>query len=138
MPASLTTSNGPSWRHQPLSPSTVDTFIETYRRVSDANDTVLTRFIQVANRFHQAGITFLLLKGADVISRLYGVRGSRPIADIDLLIHEADREQIDDVLTRIGFVQQIDGNPAYASSELGFSLDLVTTLWYLNEQELAD
>ncbi|MEO7859309.1 MAG: hypothetical protein ABIU05_02510, partial [Nitrospirales bacterium] len=35
------------------------------------------------------------------------------------------------------FTQQIDGNPAYRSSQSTLSLDLVTNLWYLDEEGLA-
>ncbi len=118
--------------------STLDDLLEAYCRVSATNKAVLGHFMLVAQQFQHEGIEFLLLKGADVISRLYGVRGSRPISDVDLLVHDADLPVIDQLLTSLGFIQQIDGNPSYASSELGLSLDLVTTLWYLDEQDLAD
>ncbi len=118
--------------------STLDDLLEAYGKVSAANRTVLDGFVLVAQQFRQQDIAFLLLKGADVISRLYGVRGSRPLSDIDLLVHEVDLPAIDRLLTSLGFVQQIDGNPSYASSELHHSLDLVTSLWYLDEYQLAD
>lgn len=116
---------------------TLDRFIERYQRVSLWNQTVLRQFAFVAEAFHQVGIPFLLLKGADVISRLYGIHGSRPLADIDLLVHRQDLPAIDKLLTQLSFVQQIDGNPAYRSSSLGLALDLATSLWYLDEEESA-
>jgi hypothetical protein len=118
--------------------STLDDLLEAYSRVSTENRVVLERFMLIAGQFQQQGIAFLVLKGADVISRLYGVRGSRPLSDVDLLVHDRDLPAIDQLLTGLGFVQQIDGNPSYASADLGLSLDLVTTLWYLDERGLAD
>lgn len=118
--------------------STLDDLLERYSLVSTGNRSVLERFTRVAQQFQQAGIPFLLLKGADVISRLYGVRGSRPISDVDLLVHETDLPAIDALLTQLGFSPQIDGNPSYVSPGQGLSLDLVTTLWYLDKQGLAD
>jgi hypothetical protein len=79
-----------------------------------------------------------VLKGADVISRLYGVQGARPLSDVDLLVRESDVPTIDRLLRSLGFTQQIDGNPSYASSERGLALDLATTIWYLDEQGLDD
>lgn len=118
--------------------STLDDLLERYSLVSAGNRVVLEQFTLIARQFHQQGIAFLVLKGADLISRLYGVRGSRPISDVDLLVHERDLPAIDRLLAGLGFVQQIDGNPAYASIELGLSLDLVTTLWYLDERGLTE
>ncbi|MDH4084015.1 MAG: nucleotidyltransferase family protein [Nitrospira sp.] len=117
--------------------STLDDLLETYTQVSVRNRAILEEFMVIARRFHQHGIAFIVLKGADVISRLYGVRGARPISDVDLLVHESDLPAIDRTLRNLGFTQQIDGNPAYASADGTLSLDLITTLWYLDQQELA-
>lgn len=118
--------------------STLGDLLETYSKVSAVNRTMLERFALVARQFQEQDIAFLVLKGADLISRLYGVRGARPLSDVDLLVHEDDLPAIDRLLTSRGFVQQIDGNPSYASSELGLALDLATSLWYLDELQLAD
>lgn len=116
--------------------STLDDLLEAYTQVSVRNRAILEEFTLIAQRFHQQGIAFIVLKGADVLSRLYGVRGARPLSDVDLLIHESDLPAIDRELRHLGFTQQIDGNPAYTSAEGALSLDLITTLWYLNQQEL--
>jgi hypothetical protein len=118
--------------------STLDDLVEAYSRVSAANRTILDRFRTVAQLFHQQGIPFLLLKGADVISRLYGIRGTRPLSDVDLLVLDSDLPAIDRLLTGRGFERQIDGNPSYVSADRGLSLDLVTSLWYLTDQELTE
>ncbi len=117
--------------------STLDDLLEAYTQVSIRNRAILEEFTLIAQRFHEQGIAFIVLKGADVLSRLYGVRGARPLSDVDLLVHESDLPTIDRELRNLGFAQQIDGNPAYASAEGTLSLDLITTLWYLDQQELA-
>jgi hypothetical protein len=117
--------------------STLDDLLEAYTQVSIRNRAILEEFTLIAQRFRQQGIAFIVLKGADVLSRLYGVRGARPLSDVDLLVHESDLPTIDRELRTLGFTQQIDGNPAYASAEGTLSLDLITTLWYLDQQELA-
>jgi len=116
--------------------STLDDLLEAYTQVSVKNRAILEEFTLIAQRFHQQGIAFIVLKGADVLSRLYGVRGARPLSDVDLLVHESDLPAIDRELRNLGFTQQIDGNPAYASAGGTLSLDLITSLWYLDQQEL--
>ena len=116
--------------------STLDDLLEAYTRVGVRNRAILDEFALIAQQFHQHEIPFIVLKGADVISRLYGVRGARPLSDVDLLVHESDLPTIDRELRHLGFTQQIDGNPAYTSAEGTLSLDLITTLWYLDQQEL--
>ncbi len=118
--------------------STLDDLVDAYVRVSSRNRMMLNAFAPIAQQFRQHEIAFIILKGADVISRLYGVRGSRPIADIDLLVHESDLPAIGRLLGNLGFTQQIDGNPSYASSEHGLALDLITSFWYLDDQELRN
>ena len=116
--------------------STLDDLLEAYTQVSVRNRAILEEFTLIAQRFHQQGIAFIVLKGADVLSRLYGVGGARPLSDVDVLVHESDLPAIDRELRHLGFTQQIDGNPAYSSAGGTLSLDLITTLWYLDQQEL--
>ena len=116
--------------------STLDDLLEAYTQVSVRNRAILEEFTLIAQRFHQQGIAFIVLKGADVLSRLYGVGGARPLSDVDVLVHESDLPAIDRELRNLGFTQQIDGNPAYASAGGTLSLDLITSLWYLDQQEL--
>lgn len=118
--------------------STLDDLVDAYARVSSRNRLMLEAFALIAQQFRRQGIAFIVLKGADVVSRLYGVRGSRPIADVDLLVHESDLPAIDRLLGNLGFTQQIDGNPSYASSEKSLSLDLISSIWYLDDRELSD
>jgi hypothetical protein len=118
--------------------STLDDLLERYTQVSESNQTVLRHFTAIAHAFRRAEIACIVLKGADVISRLYGLHGTRPLSDVDLLVREADLPAIDRLLTSLGFAQQIDGNPSYRRSDWGLSLDLATTLWYLDERQLAE
>ncbi|MEW6248183.1 MAG: nucleotidyltransferase family protein [Nitrospirota bacterium] len=117
-----------------MSPSTLDDLAEAYSRVSLANKRTLDRFVQVGRLFHDGGIDFIVLKGADLLSRVYGVRGLRPITDVDLLVHERDLWKIDEILTASGFRRLIDGNPAYVSPEGGLILDITTAVWYADDQ----
>ena len=50
--------------------STLDDLLEAYGRVSTANRAMLHGFASVAESFHREHIRFVVLKGADVITRL--------------------------------------------------------------------
>jgi hypothetical protein len=117
--------------------STLDDLADAYTQVSLINKRLLDEYELVGLAFRRLGIECILLKGADLLSRLYGVRGTRPLSDIDLLVHEQDLPAIHRLLIEIGFTQQIDGNPAYCSSQSRLFLDLITNLWYLDEEGLA-
>jgi hypothetical protein len=117
--------------------STLDDLADAYTQVSLINKRLLDESEIVGQAFHRQGIECIVLKGADLLSRLYGVRGTRPLSDVDLLVHEQDLPAIHRLLIETGFAQQIDGNPAYCSSQSTLSLDLVSELWYLDEEGLA-
>lgn len=118
--------------------STLDDLADAYCRVSNGNAAALDQCQALAALFEQARIPFVVLKGLAVLLQLYGIRGTRPLSDVDLLVHEADLGTIDRILTEAGYARQIDGNPCYASPGNGLAFDLVTTLWYLDEQGLAE
>lgn len=117
--------------------STLDDLADAYTRVSLINKRLLDECAIVVQTFHRQGIDCILLKGADLLMRLYGMRGTRPLSDVDLLVHAQDLPAIHRLLIENGFSQQIDGNPAYRSSQSTLSLDLISDLWYLDEEELA-
>jgi hypothetical protein len=117
--------------------STLDDLADAYTQVSLINKRLLDEYEIIGLAFQRQGIECILLKGADLLSRLYGVRGTRPLSDVDLLVHEQDLPAIHRLLIEIGFTQQIDGNPAYYSSQSTLSLDLVSNLWYLDKEGLA-
>ncbi|MBK5282533.1 MAG: nucleotidyltransferase family protein [Nitrospiraceae bacterium] len=117
--------------------STLDDLADAYSQVSLINKRLLDEYEIVGQAFHQQGIECIVLKGADLLSRLYGVRGTRPLSDVDLLVHAPDLPAIHRLLTKTGFAQQIDGNPAYRSTHSTLSLDLIPDLWYLDEEGLA-
>lgn len=120
-----------------MTSSTLDDLADAYTQVSLINKRLLDEYEIIGLAFHRQGIECILLKGADILSRLYGVRGTRPLSDVDLLVHEQDLPTIHQLLIEIGFTQQIDGNPAYYSSQSTLSLDLVSDLWYLDKEGLA-
>lgn len=117
--------------------STLDNLADAYTQVSLINKRLLDECEIIGLAFQREGIECILLKGADLLSRLYGVRGTRPLSDVDLLVHEQDFPAIHRLLIKTGFVQQIDGNPAYVSPQSTLSLDLISELWYLDKEGLA-
>ena len=117
--------------------STLDDLADAYTQVSLTNKRLLDEFEVVVRTFHGQGIECIVLKGADLLSRLYGMRGTRPLSDVDLLVHPQDLPAIHRLLIERGFSQQIDGNPAYVSSQSTLSLDLASDLWYLDDEGFA-
>ncbi|MEQ1795781.1 MAG: nucleotidyltransferase family protein [Nitrospira sp.] len=118
--------------------STLDDLADAYAHVSSGNAAAMDQLHSFAALLEQAQIPFLVLKGLDVLIRLYGIRGIRPLSDIDLLVHETDLGTLDRILIEAGYTRQIDGNPCYASPGNGLSFDIVTTLWYLDKEGLAE
>jgi hypothetical protein len=117
--------------------STLDDLADAYTAVSLVNKRLLDEYETIGQAFQRQGIDCILLKGADLLSRLYGMRGTRPLSDVDLLVHGRDLPAIHRLLLEAGFTQQIDGNPAYLSPQSGLSLDLIPELWYLDKEGLA-
>lgn len=115
--------------------STADRLIESYALIGAANKRSLEQLRLVLREFQAQGIVCILLKGADLIQRLYGVWGLRPMVDVDLLVREHDLPAIDRIVTGLGYLPQIDGNPAYRSAEGTLALDLITEIWYTDDTE---
>jgi hypothetical protein len=57
------------------------------------------------------------------------------MADVDLLVRQRDLPTIDRVLQELGYLPQIDGNPAYRHPDNGLALDLLTEIWYADDTE---
>jgi len=114
----------------------IERYLVDYSSISSGNKIRFEKLRAVLSPMRKAGIDCILLKGADLIPRLYGVLGVRPLGDADLLVHEADLPALDQVLTRLGYRPQIDGNPAYVDPEHILALDIITSVWYVEDQTL--
>lgn len=118
-----------------MSPATLERIVASYAAVSAANRRASLGLTAVLEQFQTRRIDAILLKGADVLPRLYGAWGARPMADVDLLVRAEDLPAIHRVLTSLGFLQAIDGNPAYTNPDLGLTLDLTTDIWYTDDTD---
>jgi hypothetical protein len=118
-----------------VSPGVPDPLIEAYAQVSRANRRSFQALATVLSDFHAHGVDVLVLKGADVLPRLYGVWGARPLTDVDLLVRDADLSRIDRIVRARGYRPLIDGNPAYRDPDGSLALDLVTAVWYAEDAE---
>ena len=105
-----------------------------YARASSANRAKFAKLRVVLRQFHANGIDCILLKGADLIPRLYGVLGLREMVDVDMLVHDPDLPAIDRILRDLGYRSQIDGNPAYVDPDDTLALDVITKVWYVDDQ----
>ncbi len=123
-------------KHGDRAALSLDGFAAAYSQVASANKSKFSKLKLVLARFHQQGVDCILLKGADLIPRLYGALGVRPMADVDLLVHEQDLPAIDRILRELGYRSQIDGNPAYSDHDNTLALDIITRVWYLDDPDL--
>lgn len=57
------------------------------------------------------------------------------MVDADLLVYARDLPAIDTILKELGYQSQIDGNPAYSHPDDSLMLDLVTEIWYADDQD---
>jgi putative nucleotidyltransferase-like protein len=112
----------------------VELYFLCYSRVSCGNKIKFEKLRAVLNKMQKEGIDCILLKGADLIPRLYGVLGARALGDADLLVHESDLPAIDHLLTQLGYRPLIDGNPAYVDPDNTLALDIITKVWYVDDQ----
>jgi hypothetical protein len=113
----------------------LDDLLASYTEFSTSTKPKLQRLAVVLERLNEEGIDCILLKGADLIPRLYGVLGARPLGDVDLLVHEADLPALEHVLKDMGLRPIVDGNPSYLDEDHILSLDIVTRVWYLDDME---
>jgi hypothetical protein len=118
-----------------MSTDGADALIEAYAQVSLANQRSFRALAIVLSEFNAHGIDVLVLKGADVLPRLYGVWGARPLTDVDLLVRDRDLPAIDRIVSALGYQALIDGNPAYRDPNGSLLLDMVTSLWYAEDSE---
>jgi hypothetical protein len=115
--------------------ASADRLIEVYAHVGAINRSLLGRLERLLACFHERGIDCIVLKGADVVPRLYGVWGLRPMLDIDLLVRPSDLPAIDAIAERLGYRPTIDENPSYIDSDRTTWLDIAEDIWYLDDLE---
>jgi hypothetical protein len=64
--------------------------------------------LQVFRGFNEAGVAFILLKGADLRLRIYQDPAQRPMGDLDLLISRESLETVRDVLEGLAYSLTLD------------------------------
>ena len=115
--------------------ASADHLIEAYAQVGAINRALLGRLMRLLGCFREHGVDCIVLKGADVVPRLYGVWGLRPMTDIDLLVRPADLPAIDAIVRQLGYRPAIDENPSYIDPDNTTSLDIAEDIWYLDDIE---
>ncbi len=115
--------------------ASADSLIDVYAQVGAINRSLLERLQCLLACFHERGIDCIVLKGADVVPRLYGVWGLRPMLDIDLLVRRAQLPAIDAVVRQLGYRPVIDENPSYIDADNTTWLDMAEDIWYLDDTD---
>ena len=113
----------------------LERYLMDYSRIRSGNKIKFEKLRAVLSQMQKAGIDCILLKGADLIPRLYGVLSVRPLGDADLLVHESALPALDHLLAQLGYRPLIDGNPAYMDPGNTLALDIITNVWYVDNQE---
>ncbi len=109
----------------------LEAFVETYAAVSAANRRTLGKLEELLVKLEERGVEVILLKGADLSTRVYGALGLRCVGDADLLAREKDLPALDEAARAAGLRPRIDGNPAYIDSEDKFVADVALDVWYM-------
>lgn len=85
-------------------------FKEYYEKAFSAtvyiNTNLQTEFQLISNRFRKEKIQYVMLKGLKVAS-LYPIPVLRTMGDLDILVHEEDKSAAANVLTEIGYVEEL-------------------------------
>ena len=74
-------------------------------RQAEITATCLAGFAGIAERFGKAGVPLVMLKGAALGKRLFGDAANRGYWDVDILVHEHDRERAGQMLEKEGFTR---------------------------------
>jgi len=112
----------------------LERYLTDYSSIISGNKIRFEKLRAVLSQMQKEGIDCILLRGADLIPRLYGALGGRALGDADLLVHESDLPAIDRLLTHLGYRPLIDGNPAYVDPDNTLALDIITKVWYVDDQ----
>ena len=112
----------------------LERYLTDYSSIISGNKIRFEKLRAVLSQMQKEGIDCILLRGADLIPRLYGALGVRALGDADLLVHESDLPAIDCLLTHLGYRSLIDGNPAYMDPDNTLALDIITKVWYVDDQ----
>jgi len=80
-----------------------------HRRTLLDNLAALAQFRDLGPRLAEAGVPFLLLKGAAYLGDLYDDPGARRLTDIDLLVRRSDAGRLARRLSRDGFRGEVGG-----------------------------
>ena len=95
-------------------------FERTYYSIAAYNTCLLEELQKVLKSLLESGIEVIVLKGMALVERVYRVLALRPMADIDLLVHEEDMPEVEARLDELGyenltrgpedFIKKIGGN----------------------------
>ena len=76
---------------------------------------LLSRALEIIREFKRKDIDFLILRGLYLAFAVYPDAGSRPMADVDLLVKRVDLNKVNEILTGLEYAdvtleaQRIDG-----------------------------
>jgi hypothetical protein len=90
-------------------PEIIDILKSTHFYSLMRNQRLLCEFSRVSSVFQQAGIRIVPLKGVAFLQDIYASFPLRPMADIDVLVEEANLRAAGEILLNLGFAERLDG-----------------------------
>jgi len=91
---------------RPALPAAIQERIDaSVSRQAEITAACLAGFAGIADRFGKAGVPLVMLKGAALGERLFGGAAHRGYWDLDILVHEHDRERAGRLLEKEGFTR---------------------------------
>lgn len=105
--------------------------------VAAQNIVLLDALRQVVEAFQRAGVSPLILKGAALAETVYADISLRPMADIDLLIHEEEIETARICMLSLGYLPSKNEDCVFCKTiRFPVRLDIHYGIWYMPEAAL--
>ena len=92
---------------------------------------------EVIKALQDSGIPVIVLKGAALLETVYPDPGTRPMADIDLLVSPCNLNKAENILRGLNFFLAPTGELHYIKREksLFTQIDLHWNIWYVKDQQ---
>jgi len=87
----------------------VSTLKNSYYYSLSSSQKIWAEFLRIYSLFEKSGVILLPLKGASFLEDIYSENPVRPMVDLDCLVKEADLNQAEGILSRLGYKKELGG-----------------------------
>jgi len=104
--------------------------------VTAQNIVLLDALGRVIQALREAGVAPLVLKGAALAETVYPSISMRPMADVDILVHEKEIDTVKACVTALGYVPSENKDCSFCrNTRIPVHLDVHYKIWYLTDEE---